>query len=236
MIARGDLGVELPPEDVPVLQKRLIALANARGKPVITATQMLESMVEHERPTRAEASDVANAVFDGTDAVMLSAETTVGRHPVTVVEMMARIVETAEGEIFLRRGEFPASHRISEPARAVTEGACHAADQLGAKAIVAFTQSGSTAALLSQHRPKSAIIAFACDAAICRRLNFYWGVRPYTMPWAESTDALITGMEERLVKEGLAVPGDMVVLVAGVPLEARPKANFFKVHRVGDSC
>ena len=233
MVARGDLGVEVSPEEVPVLQKRLIAAANSHGKPVITATQMLESMVVHERPTRAEASDVANAVFDGTDALMLSAETTVGKHPVTVVETMARIVVAAEKEVLSLERASRDSHAATGVTKAICEAACHAADQLQARAIAAFTQSGATASFLSRYRPKTPMIAFTCDPAVCRRLNFYWGVRPAVMPYAENTDALIPAMESLLLREGLAGPGDTVVIVAGIPLRDRPRANFMKVHVVG---
>lgn len=235
MIARGDLGVELPPEEVPVLQKRLIAAARKHGKPVITATQMLESMVEHERPTRAEASDVANAVFDGTDAVMLSAESSIGNHPALVVETMARIVQRAEQEVLAGTGNVVMDGGPGGPVETVCEAACRAADRLAAKCLVTFTQSGSTAAILSRYRPKSPVIAFAWDEGVRRRLHFYWGVFPLDIPRVENTDALITEMEKRLYKEGLAAPGDTVVIVCGIPLQKAPRANFLKIHQVAAS-
>jgi pyruvate kinase len=233
MIARGDLGVERPPEDVPILQKRLISHANRRGRPVITATQMLESMVEHERPTRAEASDVANAVFDGTDCVMLSAETSVGKHPVRTVQIMDRILRAAEEEWLLKRERRLLEGVSVDSILAVSEAACRAADGLGARKIVTFTRTGRTAASVSQCRPKCPIIAFSPHEPVLRRLNLLWGVVPRPMPLMETTDDLIAAMDRQLLEQGLAETGDTVILVAGIPLASQTPTNFIKVHKVG---
>jgi len=234
MVARGDLGVEMPPEEVPIVQKRIIAEANRRFVPVITATQMLESMMESPRPTRAEASDVANAILDGTDAVMLSGETAVGKYPVEAVTMMQRIICTAEEELF-RRHPIYEGRAEGEPtiAHAISDAACLAASDVNAKAIVVFTQSGFTALLVSKRRPKAPIIAFTPDEKVQRRLNLLWGVIPKFLPFTESTDKLLALMDERLVAEGLAKEGDIVVIIAGIPVPAKGRANFLKIHQVG---
>jgi len=234
MVARGDLGVEMPPEEVPIVQKRIIAEANRKFVPVITATQMLESMMESPRPTRAEASDVANAILDGTDAVMLSGETAVGKYPVEAVTMMQRIICAAEEELFRRHpiyegraeGELTIAH-------AVSDAACLAASDVNAKAIVVFTQSGFTALLVSKRRPKAPIIAFTPEEKVQRRTNLLWGVIPKSLPFIESTDELLALMDERLIVEGLAKEGDIVVIVAGIPIKVRGQANFLKIHQVG---
>lgn len=234
MVARGDLGVELPPEEVPVVQKRIIAEANRRFVPVITATQMLESMIESPRPTRAEASDVANAILDGTDAVMLSGETAIGKYPVEAVTMMKRIICKAEEELFRRHPVYE-GRAEGEPtiAHAISDAACLAAADVGAKAIVVFTQSGFTALLVSKRRPKAPIIAFTPDEKVQRRLNLLWGVVPKFLPFTESTDKLLALMDERLISEGLAKEGDIVVIIAGIPVPAKGRANFLKIHQVG---
>ncbi len=234
MVARGDLGVELPPEEVPIAQKRIIAEANQRFVPVITATQMLESMMESPRPTRAEASDVANAVLDGSDAVMLSGETAIGKYPVEAVAMMHRIVCTAETQMFKQRLVYEGRGEGEESiAQAVSDAACLAAADVGAKAVVVFTQSGSTALFVSKRRPKAPVIAFTPDEKVQRRLNLLWGVVPKCLPFVESTDELVALMDERLVADGIAQEGDVVVIVAGIPLSARGRANFLKIHTVG---
>ena len=234
MVARGDLGVEMPPEEVPIAQKHIIAEANRKFVPVITATQMLESMMESPRPTRAEASDVANAILDGTDAVMLSGETAVGKYPVEAVTMMQRIICAAEGELFRQRPIYE-GRAEGEPtiAHAISDAACLAASDVNAKAIVVFTQSGFTALLVSKRRPKAPIIAFTPDEKVQRRLNLLWGVIPKLLPFTESTDKLLALMDERLIVEGLAKEGDIVVIVAGIPVPAKGRANFLKIHQVG---
>jgi pyruvate kinase (EC 2.7.1.40) len=236
MVARGDLGVELPPEEVPLAQKRIIAEANRQFVPVITATQMLESMVDSPRPTRAEASDVANAVLDGSDALMLSGETAVGKYPVEAVTMMHRIICAAETQLLQQRPVYEGRGEGEESiAHAVSDAACLAAADVRAKAIVVFTQTGSTALFVSKRRPAATIIAFTPDERVQRRLSLLWGVVPHCLPFADSTDELIRLMDERLEAEGIAQKGDIVVIVAGIPLSARGRANFLKVHIVGTS-
>jgi len=219
MVARGDLGVELPPERVPVLQKRMILLARAAGKPVIIATQMLESMVTRTRPTRAEASDVANAVFDGTDAVMLSAETAVGEHPVLAVSMMDRIVTAAEGSSSYRPGPLP--HMTEEGKRfiaeAIGEAAGKSARDLGARAIAVFTQSGWTAGVVSKFRPRVPVFAFTPSAEVCRRLSLVWGVRAELVETLPSTDAMAERVTEHLRRRRRVKRGDLIVITAGTP-------------------
>ncbi len=233
MVARGDLGVELGPEEVPVLQKRIIAAANRRRRLVITATQMLESMTQQARPTRAEASDVANAVFDGTDAVMLSAETSTGRHPVEAVRVMDRIVQAAE------RGAQSGSLRRPEPARsplsfqeAICAAAPAVAELVEAGAIVAFTESGTTARLLAKQRPAPPIIAFTPFEPIRRRMALYWGVRPLTMPPIAQTDERVQEAERRLTQAGLAARGHRLVIVTGTQVAQRGGTTLLKLHEV----
>ena len=215
MVARGDLGVELSPERVPAAQKRIIREANARGKPVITATQMLESMINSPRPTRAEASDVANAIIDGTDAVMLSGETAVGRFPAQCVEMMERIArETESSETFWQTR--PAVERGTYGKdRAIVSAAYAAARDVNAAAIIVFTISGQTADAVAQTRPASRIVAFTPEPATYRRLALRWGVQPSMIEFGHNTDELIRKGEERLLALGLAQPGQTVVCVAG---------------------
>ncbi|MCS7266103.1 MAG: pyruvate kinase [Armatimonadetes bacterium] len=234
MVARGDLGVEMPLEKVPIAQKRIIAEANRKFVPVITATQMLESMMELPRPTRAEASDVANAILDGTDAVMLSGETAVGKYPVEAVTMMQQIILASEEELF-RKHPIYEGRAEGEPtiAHAISDAACLAASDINAKAIVVFTKSGLTALLVSKRRPKAPIIAFTPSEQVQRRLNLLWGVIPKFLPFAESTDKLLAMLDDRLIEEGLAEKGDVVVIVAGIPIPAKGQANFLKIHQVG---
>ncbi len=234
MVARGDLGVELSPEAVPVVQKRMISAANEAGVLVITATQMLESMTDSPRPTRAEASDVANAIFDGTDAVMLSGETAVGRYPVETVSMMARIVETAEANMLRevpirRRSENRDSLSFPD---AVGHAASTAAEDIQAKAIVAFTQSGATARLISKRRPRTPIIAFTPHEHVWRQLCLCWGTQPRLMDLVEDTDRMVAEVEERLMVEGGVEVGDTLVLLSGAPVTARAETNMLKLHRV----
>ncbi|MGH7233170.1 MAG: pyruvate kinase [Nitrospiraceae bacterium] len=233
MIARGDLGVEMGPEAVPILQKRLIAEAKRRRCLVITATQMLESMTHNPRPTRAEASDVANAVFDGTDAVMLSAETAMGLYPVEVVRVMDRIVRAAEA------GKEPGVIRRAEPGRNVTftEATCAAASSaaaaIDAKAIVVFSESGPTARLLSKQRPAAPVIAFTPCEPVRQRMALYWGVIPHTMPLIVETDTRISEVERRLKGEGLVEKGQRIVIVSGALPGRKGGTNLMKLHEVG---
>jgi pyruvate kinase len=234
MIARGDLGVEMGPEVVPILQKRIILAANRARKLVITATQMLESMTEHARPTRAEASDVANAVFDGTDAVMLSAETAAGRHPVEAVRVMDRIVRAAE------EGAEPGVVRVTDRAPAVRDSlpeamcaaACSAVNTVNADAVVAFSESGATARLMSKQRPAAPIVAVTPSDTVRRRMALYWGVVPLTMPRIEQTDARVHEIERRLKEKGLAKSGQRLVILSGTIMGQRGGTNVMKLHEV----
>src|SRR4030043_756542 len=198
MVARGDLGVEIPSEEVPLIQKALIDSANKKGKIVITATQRLESMTEHLRPTRAETTDVANAVIDGTDALMLSAETAIGRYPVDAIKMMDKIIKHTE---LIKEGE-PSYIRGNTFAEATADAACGAAEDVKAKVIVAFTRSGSTARLVSKFRPGIPIIAYTPDKKIKNRMCFYWGVTPKIMRLLATTDEMIIGGKRSFVRNG----------------------------------
>jgi pyruvate kinase len=231
MVARGDLGVEMNPEQVPVVQKNIIARAREFRRPVITATQMLESMTENPRPTRAEASDVANAIFDGTDAVMLSAETATGRYPVEAVGMMARIIEMAESSIH----EFPrpAGQERLKVAETVAELVCHASRELHMKLIAVFTHSGFTARLISRYRPLVPIVAFSPKAETRRRMALLWGVTPRSIVDIKKIDALPGLTEKRLLEERLARKGDVIAIVAGTPMGVRGTTNNVKFHVIG---
>ncbi len=231
MVARGDLGVEINPEKVPIIQKKIIRACNNAGKPVITATQMLESMIHDPRPTRAEASDVANAILDGTDAVMLSGETASGAHPLEAVRIMAKIAEDAERSEMWRISPRNENY-CNSIARAVAEAACHAATSLKAKCIAVLTQSGSTAALISRFRPPLPIIAYTPSPEIQRRLALYWGVESYLFGKMEGTDEQINAVEETLLAAGFR-KGDLIIVTMGVPIEARGATNLMKVHKLG---
>ncbi len=198
MVARGDLGVEMSPEKVPVIQKQIIAKACDARLPVITATQMLESMTQNPRPTRAEASDVANAVFDGSDALMLSAETAAGKYPVEAVQMMDRIIREAESSNFQVLRPCPAQFNIAETA---AELICHASEELKMKVIAVFTETGSTGLLISKHRPRPPIIAFSTIQETRRRLSLYWGVVPRTIGEVQNIEELVQAAEKRLLEE-----------------------------------
>jgi pyruvate kinase len=230
MVARGDLGVEVSPEEVPMLQKMLIERANRRGRLVITATQMLESMTLHTTPTRAEAADVANAVIDGSDALMLSAETSSGRYPVRALRMMDRIIRSTERE----KRPLTSYEPGGSYSEAVAEAAATAALQTGARCIAAFTQSGYTARLTSKFRPHVPVIAFTPHPDVVRRMSLYWGVTPRMMRPLRSTDSVFREVEKTLLLEGLARPGDSVVITAGTPIGGGGRTNLMKLHRVGD--
>ncbi|WP_298268652.1 pyruvate kinase [Geobacter sp.] len=231
MVARGDLGVEISPEKVPLYQKKIIRACNEAGKPVITATQMLESMISHARPTRAETSDVANAILDGTDAVMLSGETASGQFPLEAVRTMVKVALDVERYAQVEGGARPRRHNPSI-AEAVAEAACHAATTLDARAIAVMTQSGSTAALISKFRPPLPIIAFTQSLETRRRLALYWGVKPYPIGSMTGTDEQIRAVETTLLAAGYR-RGDVVVITMGVPVEARGSTNLMKVHKLG---
>ncbi|MBI2859520.1 MAG: pyruvate kinase [Chloroflexi bacterium] len=234
MVARGDMGVELPLPKVPLVQKEIILKCNQAGKPVITATQMLESMVTSPRPTRAEVADVANAIFDGTDAVMLSAETSVGRHPVQSVRMMAQIAREIDAALpYEKMLHEKHDSAIGQTDDAIAFNACHAAHQLSAKAIVAFTHSGSTALRVSRYRPRAPIIATTPFEPVRRRLALSWGVYPYLVSGVRAVDDLFQRASETCVKAGLARKKDLVVVTAGIPTGIPGTTNLFKVVEIG---
>ncbi|MBK5255318.1 MAG: pyruvate kinase, partial [Vicinamibacteria bacterium] len=231
MVARGDLGVELSTEEVPTWQKRIIAMANAAGKPVITATQMLESMIDRARPTRAEASDVANAILDGTDAVMLSAETASGHFPVESVETMARIAHyTEEHDEFQSPGRL-AGTSVSAVARALARVASMVALELQAPWIMAFTETGSTARLVSGFRPRARIAGVTPSEKVHRRLALHWGVIPMLLPRVSDADELLAAGEQALKSAGFVKGGDRLVILAGQSHTAGA-TNLLKVHTV----
>jgi len=231
MVARGDLGVEMSPERVPVVQKNIIARAREFRRPVITATQMLESMTENPRPTRAEASDVANAIFDGSDAVMLSAETASGKYPVEAVQMMARIIEEAEASIHEYPRPVP-QERLKVP-ETVAELVCHASLELHMKLIAVFTHSGFTARLVSRYRPLVPIVAFTPEANTRRRMALLWGVTSRHISDIKKIDGLAAIAEKRLLEERLVRQGDVIGIVAGTPMGIRGTTNFMKFHVIG---
>ena len=230
MVARGDLGVEMSPEKVPVIQKQIIAKARDARLPVITATQMLESMTQNPRPTRAEASDVANAVFDGSDALMLSAETAAGKYPVESVQMMDRIIREAESSNLQVLRPCAAEFDIAET---TAELICHASEELPMKVIAVFTETGSTGRLISKHRPRPPIIAFSTIQETRRRLSLYWGVLPRTISEVKSIEDLVQAAEKKLLEEKLVRNGDVVGIVAGTPLFVGGTTNFMKFHVIG---
>jgi len=237
MVARGDLGVELSPEAVPFVQKDIIRRASLGKVPVITATQMLESMTDHPRPTRAEASDVANAILDGTDAVMLSGETAAGHHPVEAVAMMDRIVREAErhaGAGPPHAGSRGGAGHAPVP-DALARAACEMAADVGARALIAFTESGFTARLVSKFRPATAILAITPHRAIARRLALYWGVEPRRSGRALTTDEMLAAVDRALLEEGLVERGDPLAVLAGTPVAQAGTTNLLKLHRAGDS-
>jgi pyruvate kinase len=248
MVARGDLGVEVPLHRVPVLQKEIIAAGRRRGIPVIVATQMLESMMTQPRPTRAEASDVANAVFDGADTLMLSGETAAGRFPVEAIEVMDRII--VEAETYRRRTAAPSGFGLpfpdgaSEPAppendsptaiaEVVSAAAVYAAERLPVDRIVAFSQGGFTAKMVARNRPHAPILVFTTDPAVARRIQLVWGVRPSLMETeVEHHDEVVEVVERHLLQTGLAQPGEDIVILMGDPIRERPLTNLMRVHRL----
>jgi len=229
MVARGDLGVELSPEEVPVWQKTLIQRARHMGRPTIVATQMLESMMQNPRPTRAEASDVANAVIDGTDAVMLSGETAVGSYPVETVAVMARIIKNAEAAY--PPLEIEDARRLSS-ARAVAHAACGLTRDLCSRAVVVLTRSGMTARLVSRARPPAPIIALTRRASLARQLALWWGITPIVTEFPTNTESALACVEKILLQQGLVAPADTVIVVGSTPFTARGRTNFLKVHIV----
>jgi pyruvate kinase len=235
MVARGDLGVEAPPEELPIIQKRIIKLCNGASKPVITATQMLDSMIRNPRPTRAEASDVANAILDGTDAVMLSGETAVGSYAVEAVQMMGRIAEVTERSLpyreWLQKGFMVEAQTVTE---AMSQAASEIAAELGAKAIIASTVGGGTARWVASTRPSTQIIAPTPQLSTFRQLALVWGVIPLLVDEFADTDTMIVMVTEATQKRGLVKDGDLVIITAGVPLGGTGLTNTIKAHRVGE--
>ena len=232
MIARGDLGIELPIEEVPLVQKRLLAIAGRRAKPTITATQMLESMVHSTRPTRAEVADVANAIFDGTDAVMLSQETAVGKHPVLAVEMMASIATTVERELPYGRWLAERGPQANNQYHAIAFGAVGAVYQLGLKCIVTPTNTGTTAMLISAYRPRAPVLALSPRPEVVRRCRLLWGVHPLLNEEPMDTIGLIEACADAACRVGLAEKGDKIGITAGLPAGRSGGTNLFKVHTV----
>ena len=235
MVARGDLGVEAPAEDVPIAQKRIIRACNQAGKPVITATQMLDSMMRNPRPTRAEASDVANAILDGSDAIMLSGETAVGRYPVKSVQTMARIAAVTERSMpyadWLQRARHTGSIDVTD---AIGHVAGEIAADLKVKAIITSTMSGSTARRVAMHRPVTSIIAPSPSQTTCRQLALVWGVQPLLVERFSDTDTMISTAVDAAKARSLVEDGDLVIITAGVPMGGQGLTNMLKVHRVGE--
>lgn len=233
MVARGDMGVEIPLEDVPVLQKQMIKKAVAQGKHVITATQMLESMISNPRPTRAETADVANAIYDGTTAIMLSGESAAGQYPIEAVTTMARIAERTEQDIDYR-GRL--QKNVSDEELNITTAICHAtcttAMDLNASAIITVTMSGFTAGMISRYKPNCQIIGCSVNPRVCRQLNLSWGVEPILIDKEENTDDLFENAIRRAQKLGYVKKGDTVVITAGMPLGISGKTNMLKVMEV----
>ncbi len=233
MVARGDLGLEVPLEDVPIIQKEVIRQARQAKVPGIVATQMLESMIIHVRPTRAEVSDVATAIFDGADAIMLSAESATGRYPVEAVEIMSRIAERAE-----RVGRRPEDARrrqeVVEFPEAIADAARYAARDLQARAIVAFTQSGFSARLMSHQRPAVPIIALTPSVEVQRRLGLSWGVGSRLCRKVETTEEMLAEAEATLLADGTVRPGDTIVIISGAPMWVTGSTNLLKLHRIGE--
>jgi pyruvate kinase len=238
MVARGDLGVELPPEAVPIIQKKILARASRWGRFAITATQMLESMTTNSRPTRAEASDVANAILDGSDAVMLSAETASGKYPVEAVQMMARIVFAAEANRQYvatpwEREPFAQSAETDEFTDSLAGAANYAAEQLKAKYIVVFTQTGFAARLMSKFRPDMPIIALTPSSWVARRMNLLWGVQPFVLKdTGDFHEQIVDRVDDYLLAKDIVRPGDRLVILMGSPIYQRAKTNLLRVHRV----
>jgi len=233
MVARGDLGVEMPPETVPVMQKRIIQAANARAKLVITATQMLESMIHNPLPTRAEASDVANAIFDGTDAVMLSAESASGEYPIEAVTMMGRIALEAESHISEWGKQPPRTSLGENDAASMVRAAYEIARDRDVAAIAVFTMQGRTAELASKTHPRVSILAFTPDEITYRRLAFMWGVEPHLVPFANTVEDMLKQVDGAMLKSDKIKPGQQVVLLCGFPLGAMRTPNMALLHTVG---
>ena len=235
MVARGDLGVEIPLEDIPVIQKKLIKQAYRAGKQVITATQMLDSMIKNPRPTRAETTDVANAIYDGTSASMLSGETAAGAYPVEAVRTMARIAERTEGDIDYRKRFSQA--KVSELCNvtdAISHATCAAAHDLNAAAVITVSKSGMTGRMISKFRPLVPIIGCSPDEKVLRQMNLSWGVMPIYVEEKKSTDELFEAAVSAARQAGVIKDGDLTVITAGVPLGKSGTTNMMRIHVVGE--
>lgn len=234
MVARGDMGVEIPMEDIPIVQKRLISKAYSAGKPAITATQMLESMTKNPRPTRAEITDVANAIYDGTSAIMLSGETAAGAYPVDSVRTMASIATRTESDISYTERFTRVVSGFSNVTTAISHAACTTANDLGANAIITVTKSGQTARMISRFRPETPIIGCSPSEKVCRQLSLSWGVSPMQIEEQTTSDALFDHALNRAYEDGLVDYGDLAVITAGLPLGVAGTTNILKVQIVGD--
>jgi pyruvate kinase len=232
MVARGDLGVEFPPERVPVIQRQILGVARRVRRPVIVATEMLQSMTASTRPTRAEASDVANAVYSGTDALMLSGETATGDHPTLAASMMSRIAMEAESSPFFEAAP-PYASRATHIAEAIARGACNTAREIGARYIVAFTESGQSAMTVSLARPHVPILAYSPNEKTRRRMALFWGVIPRVVASMNNTDQLVDWCTADLLAQGFASPGERIVIVFGAPIGVSGSTNSIRVHVVG---
>ncbi len=232
MVARGDLGVELGPEKVPLWQKRIIEETNKRGKIVITATQMLESMITQPRPTRAEASDVANAVLDTTDALMLSGETASGAHPIEAVRTMARIIDEIEKSAYYRAHHHEVDIQLAVSANAIAHAAVIAAKAMRIKTIVTVSESGGAARLVSEYRPEANIIALTTNEVSYRRLALFWGVTPVLIGPAATAEELVDRVEATLIERNLSLPGENVLITMAVPVGSGLQTNVLKVHQI----
>ncbi|RZI80574.1 MAG: pyruvate kinase, partial [Microbacterium sp.] len=233
MVARGDLGVECPFEDVPFLQKRVVAKARRNAKPVIVATQMLESMISSPAPTRAEASDVANAVLDGADAVMLSGETSVGEYPIETVRTMARIISSTEDHELERMAAIDWQPKTR--GGVIAKAAAEVATRIGAKYLVAFTQSGDSARRLARYRGIIPVLAFTPEATVRSQLSMTWGVETFKTVEVEHTDQMVRQVDEQLLAAGRVQEGDLVVIIAGSPPGIPGSTNALRIHRMGDA-
>ena len=236
MVARGDMGVEIDFTEIPIIQKEIIAQCVACGKPVITATQMLDSMMEHPRPTRAEITDVANAIYDGTSAIMLSGETAAGKYPVEAIQTMDAIAQRTESDInYAKRMRNMANQGRLSIAAATAHAACTTAMDIGADAILTVSKSGTTARLVSRFRPGTTVAALLMDPQVQRQMALYWGVVPLTMPRASSTDELVEFAVQAAEEAALVKQGDLVVVTAGVPVGVSGTTNMIRVRQVGGS-
>ncbi|WP_460817019.1 pyruvate kinase [Nocardioides korecus] len=233
MVARGDLGVECPLEDVPFLQKRVVEKARRNAKPVIVATQMLESMITNPAPTRAEASDVANAVLDGADAVMLSGETSVGEYPIETVRTMARIISSTEDHALASMAAIDWQPRTT--GGVIAKAAAEVADRVGAKYLVAFTQSGDSARRLARYRGAVPVLAFTPEATVRSQLSMTWGVETFKTASVEHTDEMVRQVDDQLLRSGRVTEGDLVVIIAGSPPGIPGSTNALRIHRMGDA-